>query len=45
MFPEAVRVSRLDGNGGRPHGRRAMLVLNVLAPVFLLIALGAAMQK
>ncbi len=35
----------VDGIGCEPHSRSAMLVLNALAPVFLLIALGAWMQR
>ena len=45
-FAGALRAfSRLDALHRRKHVRRTMLVLNVLAPVFLLIALGAAMQR
>jgi predicted permease len=44
--PDATgRVFRVDGRSAAAHCRRAMLVLNALAPTFLLIALGAWLQR
>lgn len=39
------RLFDMDGPARGSHSRGAMLVLNALAPTFLIIALGAAMQR
>ncbi len=35
----------MDGRGGRKHCRRAMLVVNALVPVFIIVAVGAWLQR